>query len=46
MAFTNLNANRPVTEQRIFSREREETRKDERMIGEKKNKEMNPKYSK
>ena len=46
MAFTNLKSNQPVTNQKIFNREATETRDDERLIGEKKNKEMNPKYSK
>jgi hypothetical protein len=46
MAFTNLKSNQPATNQKIFTREKTETRDDERMVGEKKNKEMYPKYSK
>jgi hypothetical protein len=41
-----LKANQPVTNQKIFNREKTETRDDERMVGEKKNKEMYPQYSK
>src|ERR1019366_6099773 len=37
-----LKANQPVTNQKIFNREKTETRDDERMVGEKKNKEMYP----
>jgi hypothetical protein len=46
MAFTKMKSNQPATNQKIFNREATETRDDERMIGEKKNKEMYPKYSK
>jgi hypothetical protein len=46
MAFTNLKSNQPATNQKIFTREKTETRDDERMVGERTNREMNPKYSK
>lgn len=46
MAFTNLKSNQPATNQKIFNRDATETRDDEKMIGEKKDREMYPKYSK
>jgi hypothetical protein len=45
MAFTKMKSNQPATNQKILIREKTETRDDERMIGEKKDKEMYPKCS-
>jgi hypothetical protein len=45
MAFTKLQSNQPAANQKIFSREKKETRSDERLVGEQTNREMNPKES-